>query len=399
MYDAENGQPLFQSPALEALGLRYTPGEIDVLATATEVQGVQTVQDIATDRGRLRIQSSIATAPDGHRYLMQVGEPLDRNDRALRGFQGLMLWMIAAGLGAAVLAGRWMAGWALAPLSAVAAATRAVSITRLDYRLPVRGVEDELDEVSRAFNQALARLEHAVGEMRQFSAALAHELRTPLAALRGEAELALRRELPREALQQMLAGQIDEFDKLARLIEQILTLARAEAGEIVLSHDLVDFSPLSSNIVEQLEAVADARDVSLSCTGEPGVTVVGDAGWLERLLIILVDNAVKFTPAGGRVAVRVGREGERAILEVRDTGIGIASSDVSHVFERFYRADQSRSRATEGAGLGLTLAQWIVSRFNGTIEVSSRPGEGSVFAVRIPAVVGGAPARGATPSS
>jgi len=387
VYDADDGRLIFQSPALEALGLRYTAEEVAVLASATAMPDVQTVQDIETDRGRLRIQSSIATSPAGRRYLMQVGEPLERNNRALRGFQSLLIWMVAAGLAAAALAGRWMAGRALAPLTAVAGATRAVSINKLDYRLPVRGVDDELDEVTRGFNQALSRLEHAVGEMRQFSAALAHELRTPLAVLRGEAELALTRGLSREALHQTLAGQIDEFDKLARLIEQILTLARAEAGEIVLAADPVDLSALSAAIVEQLEAVAEARDVTLSCTGEPGIVVTGDAGWLERLLIILVDNAVKFTPGGGQISVHVSRDGATATLEVQDTGIGMASSDVSRVFERFYRADPSRSRSTEGAGLGLTLAQWIVVRHNGTIDLKSRPGEGSTFTVRIPAAL------------
>ncbi len=384
VYDAESGQLLLQSPALEALGLRYTPGEVSVLASATGLQDVQAVQDVETERGRLRLQSSIATSPAGRRYLMQVGEPLERNARALRGFRSLLLWMVAAGLGAAAVAGRWMAGRALAPLSTVAEATRAVSIARLDYRLPVRGVDDELDEVSRAFNQALARLERAVGEMRQFSAALAHELRTPLAVLRGEAELALTRGLPQDALQQTLAGQIDEFDKLARLIEQILTLARAEAGEIVLASHAVDLSALSATIVDQLEVVAEASRVELSTGGDADVTVRGDAGWLERLLIILIDNAVKFTPAGGRVTVRVTRDAATAVLQVQDTGIGMADTDAPRVFERFYRADPSRSRATEGAGLGLTLAQWIVVRHNGTIDVVSQPGEGSTFTVRMP---------------
>jgi len=384
VYDAEDGALLFQSPALEALGLRYTPGEVAVLAETTTVPDVRAIQDIVTDRGRLRIQSSMAVSPAGRRYLMQVGEPLERSDLALQGFRGLLLWMLVAGLGAAALVGRWMAGRALAPLTAVATATRAISIGRLDYRLPERGAGDELDEVTGAFNQALARLEHAVDEMRQFSAALAHELRTPLAILRGEAELAIRQGLPREDLQQTLAAQIDEFDKLARLIEQILTLARAEAGEIVLAHDRVDFSALTSTVVEQLEAVADARHVKLEWVGDAGVSVTGDAGWLERLVTILVDNAVKFTPADGRVTVRVHEQGGEAVLTVEDTGIGIAGADISRVFERFYRADVSRSRAVEGAGLGLTLAQWITARHGGTIGATSRSGEGSIFTVRIP---------------
>lgn len=384
VYDADEGTLTFQSPALEALGLRYTPGEVAALARASEVPDARAVQDIETDRGQLRIQNSIAMSPSGHRFLMQVGEPLERNERALQGFRRLFLWIVVAGIGVSFVAGRFMASRALAPLSAVAKATRAVSIARLDYRLPVRGAGDELDQVSTAFNQALARLEHAVGEMRQFSAALAHELRTPLAALRGEAELALARAVSAGALQHTLAGQIEEFDKLSRLIDQILTLARAEAGEIVLAGDEVDLSPLTKAVVDQLEVVAEAAEVTLACTIEPDLAVTGDAGWLERLVIILLDNALKFTPRGGRVDVDVRRSGDQAVLEVRDTGIGIAGDDLHRVFERFYRADPARSPATAGAGLGLTLAQWIVTRHGGSIGVESDTGRGSLFTVRLP---------------
>jgi signal transduction histidine kinase len=144
-------------------------------------------------------------------------------------------------------------------------------------------------------------------------------------------------------------------------------------------------SALAETVVEQLEAVADARDVHLAVTIDSGVEVIGDAGWLERLLIILIDNAVKFTPAGGRVSVRVARDGAWALMEVSDTGIGMSTGDASRVFERFYRADPARSRSTEGAGLGLTLAQWIAVRHRGAIDVASRPGAGSVFTVRLPA--------------
>jgi heavy metal sensor kinase len=277
-----------------------------------------------------------------------------------------------------------MAGRALAPFSRLARATRGIGISNLQQRLPVRGSEDELDEVAHAFNQALDRVERAVGEMRQFSAALAHELRTPLAILRGETELALRQTLSPEDLRQRLAVQLDEFDKLARLIGQILTLARAEGGEIVLAQEPVDLAALSTSVVEQMEAVAAARGVALACEAPGRAVVTGDAGWLERLLLILLDNAIKFTPAEGRVVLTVSRARAMVQLSVSDTGTGIPPDAMAHLFEPFYRADPARSRQTEGAGLGLALARWIVDRHRGTLDVRSRPGEGSTFTLHLP---------------
>lgn len=392
VYDARTGRLLVQSRALESLGLHYTPGEVD------EFRREPRVLDVRTDRGRLRIQSSLVTPAPGEEYLLQVGEPLDRLDRTIARFEGLLVWQIVAGLLVAAITGHWMAGRALAPLSRLARATGAIDAANLQQRVPVRGANDELDNVAHAFNQALERIEHAVGEMRQFSSALAHELRTPLAILRGEAELALRQSLSPEDLRQRLAVQIEEFDKLTRLINQILTLARAEAGEIVLRKDAVDLAALSQAIIDQLETVADAKGVGLTCDATGSVPVTGDAGWLERLLLILLDNAIKFTPAGGHVSVRLLRDQGSARLDVCDTGPGIPPESVPHVFERFYRADPARSRQTEGAGLGLALAKWIVEHHAGTINVTSRPAEGSTLTVRLklhgadpPSVLGTAP--------
>jgi len=378
IYDARSGRLLVQSPALERLGLDYTPGEIAGFRQDPRVQDVQ------TDRGRFRIQSSLISPTRGETYLLQVAEPLDRVDRVIDAAEQRLVWGIFAGLIVAAVVGQWMSGRALAPLSQLATATRAISISNLQHRLPVRGGGDELDEVSHAFNQALDRLDHAVGEMRQFSAALAHELRTPLAVLRGETELALTQSTSPAELRTRLAVQLDEFDKLARLINQLLTLARAEAGEIVLAREAVELGPLCTTVTEQLEAVAEARGVRLGCSLSSPVTVVGDAGWLERLLLILLDNAIKFTSAGGLVDVRVSREQAHARLDVRDTGPGIAADAVPHLFEPFYRVDPSRSRQTDGAGLGLALAKWIVAHHDGTIGVTGPLGHGSTFTVRLP---------------
>jgi heavy metal sensor kinase len=381
VYDANSGHLLVQSAAFDSLRLHDTPAEVQTFRDHSRVY------DLHTDEGRIRISSSPVSPAPGEAYLLRVGLPLDPVDGALNRFLRLLLWSIPLGLLVAVVTGRWMAGRALAPLARLAAATRTISVSDLGQRLPVRGAGDELDEVADAFNETLTRLEQAVGEMKQFSAALAHELRTPLTALRGETEFALLHARSPEDFRFRLMSQLEELDKLARLISQILTLARAEAGEIPLAREPVDLSALGAAVVEQLEPVAQAADVDLEYEAPDDVVVTGDPGWLERLLLNLLDNAIKFTPARGRISLRVSRENGAARLDVCDTGVGIAPDALPHLFERFYRVDPARSRRPDGAGLGLALAEWIADRHGATIAVASRPGAGSTFTVRLPLAV------------
>jgi heavy metal sensor kinase len=284
----------------------------------------------------------------------------------------------------AALAAWWMAGIALAPLSRVAAAAGTIDVMSLSRRLPLRGAGDELDDVAQAFNETLTRLEQAVQEMRQFSAALAHELRTPLAALRGEIELALRRPGLDDQQRSGFGSQLEELDRLKRLIDQILTLARAEAGQIQLSFAPVDLGELGVALVEQLEPVAQARGIDLRCDRSGPVFVEGDAGWLRRLLLNLLDNALKFTGEGGHVALRLTNVKDEVRMDVRDTGIGMAADVTPRIFDRFFRADPSRSSALDGAGLGLSLVKWIAERHHGRVMVESATGEGSTFTVWLP---------------
>jgi signal transduction histidine kinase len=200
-------------------------------------------------------------------------------------------------------------------------------------------------------------------------------------------------------------SQLEEIDRLTRLIDRILTLARAEAGQIKLARTPVDLSELAQRLVEQLEPIAAAKSIELRCEPPTEVSaalsaggvlaasglaapiiVEGDAGWLERLLLNLVDNAIKFTPEQGRVVIRVARNGAGARIDVEDTGMGLSSDDARRVFERFFRADASRSSATEGAGLGLSLVQWIAEQHGGVVSVRSRTGEGSTFTVTLPII-------------
>ena len=379
IYEARSGSLLVQSPGLEPLGVSFTAAEVrgflDSLRPFT----------IDTAYGRFRISNSVVADGAGGSYLLQVATSLESMDRALRRYVDLLLWRVVPSLLVALAGIWWMARLVLAPLSRLATETRGIGIGTLDRRLTLRGTGDQLDEVAEAFNHTLERLERAVGEMRQFSSALAHELRTPLAALRGEIELALLRAPVESESRRSLTSQIEEIDTLTRLINQLLTLARAESGEIRLDHEMVDLGALAATVVEQVEPVAHARQVDLQCTITGPVAVRGDSSWLERLLINLIDNALKFTPAGGRVSVSITREGERARTEVRDTGIGIAPDAIPHIFDRFYREDPSRSSTAEGAGLGLSLVRWIVDRHRGRIEVESQVGKGSTFTVWLPA--------------
>jgi heavy metal sensor kinase len=381
LFEADSGRQVLQSESLAPLGLHFTPAEVRAFRDRASLA------DFATDYGRVRISNSLAPAPWGDTYLLQVGVSLDAMDHTLAQFFDLLLWTVPVGLGAAVLAGRWAASLALAPLSRLAATTRAIDIGELARRLPVPGTADELDEVAIAFNDALARVERAVGEMRQWSAALAHELRTPLTALRAEIETTMLQSDEGAAghrLGARFASQLEEIDKLKRVIDQLLTLARAEAGEIAVARGRVDLGALWSSLLDQLDLVAQARAIALEYEMAANVVVLGDPSWLERLLLNLVDNAIKFTPERGRVAVRLASVDGAAILEVRDSGIGIAPETVPHIFDRFFRADPARSPAAEGAGLGLALVKWIVEQHRGRISVESAPARGSVFTVRLP---------------
>src|SRR5437763_3514905 len=302
IYDGKDGRLLVQSPGLEPLGLGLAPGEVRMFLDDPKPYDIQTAY------GRFRISNSVMAPASGGRYLLQVGASLDPMDAALKAYLELLLLRALPSLALTLLAVWWMARRALAPLTTLAAEARSVNIGTLDRRLHARGTGDQLDEVASAFNETLAHLEHAVGEMRQFSSALAHELRTPLAALRGEMELALLRPGSEREWRTSAASQIEEIDKLTRMVNQLLTLARAESGEIPLAHEAVDLGALAATVTEQLEPVAQAKDLTLDCVVRQPVTVKGDSGWLERLLLNLLDNAIKYTPSRGRISVGVSRE-------------------------------------------------------------------------------------------
>jgi heavy metal sensor kinase len=377
VYDVSTGGLLVRSAGMDVLGLRLAPADVRAFRANPRPFDVSTVS------GRYRVSNSVLTDAPGGPKLLQVGVSLAPFDSTLDKYVSHLWSGLPLALAGAALAAWWIAAVALAPLSRFAGAARAIDVNGLSDRLPVRGTGDEIDEVAHAFNDTLARLDHAIAEMRQFSAALAHELRTPLAALRGEIELSLRRATADEN-RRALASQLEELDKLNRLIDQILTLARAESGQLRLRFAPVNLAELGSTILEQLEPIAQSRAISLEIDRSELVVVEGDPGWLQRLMLNLLDNALNFTTAGGQVTLAVSRHPDGARLDVRDTGVGIGPDAATRVFEPFFRVDDARSSTHSGAGLGLSLVKWIVDAHRGHVAVHSRPGEGSTFTVWLP---------------
>lgn len=379
IYDAVSGAMIVRSEQLQGLAFEYTPDEVrDLVRSSAPFTGIE------TDQVDLLLHNDLVRGPNGRSYLLQVGAPLTLHKNALSRSLHIILWLLPSGMVLAILSGWWIAGRVLRPLESLSAGAREMSIARLHRRLPLTGTGDELDQLADTFNDMFGRLEKAVGQMKDFTTSISHELRTPLTALRGEAEVALVRAHTEEEYRRVLESQLEEFAKLSQMIDHMLTLARAEAGQIKLARDHVNLSNLAQSLVEQMEIVAASKTITLAAKPDGEVIVVGDSGWLERLILNLLDNAIKFTPEGGRVEVSVRSQPGEAVLEVRDSGIGISTQALPHIFEPFYRGDPSRSKEFDGAGLGLSLVEWIVKEHQGRVSVESQPGQGSLFRVAIP---------------
>jgi heavy metal sensor kinase len=379
VYDIKKGTLLQQSEEFKATAVVYSAP--DILQYAQK--GVS-LFDVQTDEGRLRLRTEVVRV-NGNPYLLVVGASLRNVDDTLKSFLQEFAWLTPSGVLLAAVASLFMARKALEPVAALGKAAGAIGVSQLHQRLPVRGSNDELDYLAIQFNDTFARLEKAVNEMKQFTASISHELRTPLAVLRGEAEIALMQAETTDQYRRVLASQLEEFEKLTRMINQLLTLARAESGEVAIAHEPVDLSSMAQSLSEQLEPVAASKNVNLSWHCEPGVKVSGDPGWIERIVLNLIDNAIKFTGPGGQVDVRVSQNGNQRTLEVEDSGMGIPPDSVPHIFERFYRADPSRANRADGAGLGLSLVKWAVDQHHGSVDVETNPGKGSTFRVTFPA--------------
>jgi heavy metal sensor kinase len=321
---------------------------------------------------------------DGHVYTVQVAAPLRDLQQGLRD----ALWLLAPLFPAVLLLGSaggyWISRRALAPVDEITRTARSITADNLSERLTVPATGDELQRLSETLNEMIARLEFAFKRIIRFTADASHELRTPLAVMRTTAEVALRGnhadEERRDALEQIVA----EIQRTSHLVDNLLLIANADAGHGRPDKVRMNLTDAVAEACTEGAVLARSKGVALQAQipDEP-IWVLGDAHALRRLFLILVDNAVKYTPAGGRCEVSVDERDGFVIGTVSDTGIGIAGEDLPHIFDRFYRVDRARSRAQGGTGLGLAIGRWIAEAHEASITVESELDRGSVFEVRL----------------
>jgi heavy metal sensor kinase len=307
-------------------------------------------------------------------------------DATLRQLALLLAVAVPFTLLVASVGGLFLAGRALDPIDRITRAAAAISADDLSRRLNFRGSRDEIGRLASTFDRMLDRLDRAFRRQRQFTADASHELRTPLTMLASQIDVALERKRTPAEYEELLRSLREDAARMTQLVSELLTLARADAGQQLLTKENLDLSDLVGSVVPAMQPLAAQRGLQLTEDIQAHPSVSGDQTRLTQLLINLVDNALRYTPEGGTVKVSVGRDQEWAVLRVHDTGVGIAAEHLPHLFERFYRADPARARADGGSGLGLAIAQWVSQAHGGQISVDSELGRGSTFSVRLPLV-------------
>jgi len=330
------------------------------------------------------IKRTVKASIRGHDLDLELTQPLADVFQTLNTLAWVMLGVFPLVLGIAIAGGWWLARRALGPVGAMTSEARSISATDLGARLSVPPSKDELQELAEAWNELLARIEASVRSVTRFTADAAHELRTPVTVIRTSAELALRHPRTPENYQQTLRSIQHETEGMTELLERLLLLARGDAGQWQLRLDTVFLDDLLKKLRPAILSLAAKRQISVDfdVPAQPSM-VRADESALGRLIVILSDNAIKYTPEGGTVRLQLLTTESECILQVSDTGCGIRAEDLPHIFDRFYRVDPARTPG-DGAGLGLAIARTIAEAHSGKIEVDSEPGKGSTFRVIIP---------------
>lgn len=369
---------VYRSPAVNGLEAQLPP-----IGTVAQPASIATV--IAHGLA-LRILTTTLAVPGGA-YRVQVGESIGAYEATTTRFARVMLTSMPLLLLIAVAGGFWLSRRALLPVDRITREARQITARNLGQRLEVTQTHDEVQRLSETLNAMLERLDHSFRRIEQFTADASHELKTPLAVMRTMAEVPLRIPSSETEYREALTGIVAELGRTSRLVDDLLCVARGDSGTSAVTGIRTDLVAVVRSAAAQGESMAQTRELSFQGeVGDAPIWVDGDRDALHRLVLILLDNATKYTPSPGSVTLKAFRRDDLACIDVIDTGIGIDATDLPHVFERFYRADKARSRDSHGTGLGLAIARWIAIAHGGTIEVVSVHGKGSVFSVRLPAV-------------
>ena len=329
---------------------------------------------IAEDGNTYRIMSSLLDLSQN--FTIHAVMDLSNDEKLLADFWRSLLTVGLLAVAIAVAIGYGIARKGLHPVSRLAAIVDQVGVHRLGHRVSEEPWPEELQTLARKFDSLLSRLETSFSRLSHFSADIAHELRTPLHILRGEAELTLTREASAEAYRACIESAADEYDRLSRMVETLLFLARSEQPDAYIDRQMLDAKQEVIAVFDFYQAMADEQGITLTCLGEG--TISADSALLRRALGNLVANALRYTPEGGRITVDIQSQSDHMMaITVSDTGHGIPPDDLPHVLERFYRADAARPRQGQGTGLGLAIVQSIMRLHGGTISIQSEINRGT----------------------
>ncbi len=397
---AQRGLEIISFPSLDLSGSEFVQlwGIDDrMLASSPNVSGLDesmdpegrralqpVYQNTVVREAHLRVLSVPLQVGSREAGILQVATSLALIDATQRALLTVLLVMSLVSMSLAAGGAWFTTGRALARLHKVTeAATQITRADDLSRRIPDRGPPtDEVGQLISAFNDTLSRLEKLFTAQRRFLADVSHELRTPLTVIKGNVGLIRRMN---EVDDESLTGIEAEVDRMTRLVGDLLLLAQAESGKIPLEMRPVELDTVLLEVFQQMRVLSGDR-IQLTLTDIDQVQVIGDRDRLKQVVVNLVSNAIKYTPAGGKVALSLGKSGSQARLAVSDTGPGIPAQDLPHIFERFYRAEKSRTRSRDGSGfgLGLSIAYWIVHHHGGRIEVDSKEGQGTSFCIWLP---------------
>jgi heavy metal sensor kinase len=336
--------------------------------------------------GKVLLIAALRSQPtSGAGYIIEVGAPTAQIEAMLVHVVILLTIGLPVVLIGAVGGGYWLVQHALAPVDQIARKAEQITQHNLSERLPIVRTGDELERLGISLNHMISRLEDAVCNSKRFLADASHELRTPLTVLRGELENLLRHARLEDETRESLGSMLEEVERLAKIVEGLFALSRLDAGEAQTEWVQLDLAELAATTADQMSLLAEDKGVSVDCQAAQSILVEGDRARLKQVVVNLLDNAIKYTPSGGAIRLRVARQNGHAVLHVTDNGIGIPPDALPHVFDRFFRVDKARSRNEGGAGLGLSIVKSICAAHGAEVEVESASGAGSHFRVILPA--------------
>lgn len=317
-------------------------------------------------------------------FLIEMGIPTDQMDLALHELISTLLFSLPVLIFIVTGGGFYLVHRSLMPVEKMRATAEKITFGNLSSRLPIIPSGDALEQLSVTLNQMLERLEESYQQVARFSADASHELRTPLAIMRVELESLVQEKSLPQHLQERVGNVLEETEYLSRITENLFTISRMDAGEAKMENRKFNLPELLTGVAEQMLPLAQEKQIALETTKSTPVSIEGDPTRFKQVIVNLLDNAIKYTPAGGKITLRVFATPQKAYLEVSDNGIGISALALPHVFERFYRANESRSRVSTGGGLGLSIVRSIVQAHGGKVSVQSQEGNGTRITIEVP---------------